>query len=224
MFVTTDASGAVPTIYWTESGALMKAELRPPVTSTSSSAPATNESITYRVADGDDVTAIADRFSMAVWELELANPQIKDFSSMEPGTILTIPAPGSQDTFQYVVVAGDDLQSISDRFNVRLWELEFANPRFSAIDEPPVGTILTIPAPASQANVPTPLPMPSTFQYRVIAGDSAQSIADKFAVQLRDLESANPQIHDFTYLPVGTVLNIPLPIFRAPSTASPNPS
>ena len=59
---------------------------------------------------------------------------------------------------------------------------------------------------------------------QVAVGDTAESIANKFGVYLEALKLANPQIDNFGNLRVGTVLNIPLPGFRPPSTASPNPS
>jgi hypothetical protein len=45
----------------------------------------------YRVLPGDTVSKVASKFSLQLWELELANPQIKNFNSLLIGQLLNIP-------------------------------------------------------------------------------------------------------------------------------------
>jgi LysM repeat protein len=47
----------------------------------------------YRVLPGDFTLKIAQRFNLQLWELELANPQIKDFTLIQAGQIMYIPPP-----------------------------------------------------------------------------------------------------------------------------------
>ena len=76
---------------------------------------------------------------------------------------------------------------------------------------------------SSSAKVP-PSPNPSFQMYTVQPGDYAQSIAHRFGLSLWELEVANPQIHDFNYLQVGWLLEIPPPGWLTPAPASPGPS
>ena len=47
----------------------------------------------YRVLPGDTGYEIARQFHLQLWELELANPQVKNFSSLLIGQLLNIPPP-----------------------------------------------------------------------------------------------------------------------------------
>jgi LysM repeat protein len=62
--------------------------------STDSSGPAVTY-FQYVVKPGDQMWAIAAQFHLALWELELANPQIADPNHIEVGTALNIPVPGT---------------------------------------------------------------------------------------------------------------------------------
>jgi len=47
----------------------------------------------YRVLPGDFTLKIAQKFNLQLWELELANPQIKDFTLIQAGQVMYIPPP-----------------------------------------------------------------------------------------------------------------------------------
>jgi hypothetical protein len=129
MFVTADAGGAGPTLYWTDGGYLLSASLSAPVAQPSASAaepsgsfaapsasdyaaPSTTTSaghlptavspqwtpdsgwIQYWVLPGDSISAIASKFNLQLWQLELANPQITDFNSLLVGQQILVPPPG----------------------------------------------------------------------------------------------------------------------------------
>jgi hypothetical protein len=48
----------------------------------------------YKVLPGDTMSAIATKFNLPLWQLELANPQVTDFNSLLIGQLLNIPPPG----------------------------------------------------------------------------------------------------------------------------------
>jgi hypothetical protein len=48
----------------------------------------------YTIQRGDQMWIIAARFNLKTWELELANPQIKDFNHLEVGWVINVPPPG----------------------------------------------------------------------------------------------------------------------------------
>ena len=48
----------------------------------------------YRVQSGDNLSSIASRFNLHLWEIELANPDITDFNHLIIGQILDIPPAG----------------------------------------------------------------------------------------------------------------------------------
>jgi LysM repeat protein len=60
------------------------------------------------------------------------------------------------------------------------------------------------------------------FSYRVLPGDFVAKIAQKFNLQVWEVEVANPQIHNFDILYVGWNLKIPPPglLTPPPATAS----
>jgi LysM repeat protein len=135
-----------------------------------------------------------------------------------PGPTVT-PAPsvsagsGSGPTYvTYGVAAGDTLFSIALMFSVQESDIRALNPQITDWGNLLPGTILNIPenATATPIDVST-----TTFQYRVINGDTVARIANKFQVSVAGIESANPQMkHD--QIQVGEVLNIPLPGYTLP--------
>jgi LysM repeat protein len=135
-----------------------------------------------------------------------------------PGPTVT-PAPsvsagsGSGPTYvTYGVAADDTLFSIALMFSVQESDIRALNPQITDWGNLLPGTILNIPenATATPIDVST-----TTFQYRVINGDTVARIANKFQVSVAGIESANPQMkHD--QIQVGEVLNIPLPGYTLP--------
>jgi LysM repeat protein len=68
----------------------------------------------------------------------------------------------------------------------------------------------------STTDIPLPSPTPST--YRVEAGDSLGTIAEKFGMHLADLQTANPGVESES-LTVGQKINIPVNSANAPIPA-----
>ena len=48
----------------------------------------------YTVKTNDSLSVIAQRFNLALWEIELANPQVTDPNHLEVGQVLNIPPAG----------------------------------------------------------------------------------------------------------------------------------
>lgn len=119
MFVVPGAGATPATLFWVESGSLMSAALdgsaaptpaaptpsATAVTASSGSAPASSPTaasspqpnptyLEYETLPSDTLPAIAARFGLQVWELELANPQIKATDTLKVGTVINIPPTG----------------------------------------------------------------------------------------------------------------------------------
>jgi LysM repeat protein len=173
MFVTTDAKGANPTLYWTEGGNLMTASLNATAQPGSSATPVPSVSggsgmgptyFTYGVSSGETLSSIAQLWGVQESEIRALNPQITDWSNLVPGTVLNIPgtarapievSPSLRDTFTYRVIAGDTADIIANRFAISLTSLEWANPQMKN-DQIHVGEILNIPLPNFQTPPATP--------------------------------------------------------------------
>jgi LysM repeat protein len=178
MFVTTDAKGANPTLYWTEGGNLMTASLNAaalnaaaqpsssatPVPSVSGGSGMGPTYFTYGVSSGETLSSIAQIWGVQESEIRALNPQITDWSNLVPGTVLNIPGtdrapievlPSLRDTFTYRVIAGDTADIIANRFAISLTGLEWANPQINN-DQIHVGEILNIPLPNFQTPPATP--------------------------------------------------------------------
>ena len=108
----------------------------------------------------------------------------------------------------YEVVAGDSLSAISMRFNSTLQALEACNPQISNPDFIQPGQILSLPQPSPSS--PTTNSSSSSKQtYTVVAGDTLSSIASKTNIPLDELEAANPQITDPSFIVPGEVIDLP---------------
>ncbi len=105
----------------------------------------------YVTQAGDTWSSIAARFNLSLLELELANPQIQDPNlAIKAGQLLYIPpsglaTPPSPTFMQYWVRPGDNFSKIASQFNLKLWELQLANPQVKDPNHIVVGEVLSIP-------------------------------------------------------------------------------
>lgn len=117
---------------------------------------------TYTVAVGDTLGTIADRFDTTIAELLELNTGLDTTTVLNVGDMLEVPvpsasapetapegpvpAPGSNrlELDEYVVVAGDTIGGIADRFGLTIGELLEAN-NLTADSVLQVGQVLTIP-------------------------------------------------------------------------------
>ncbi|GEM_PF-667653 len=94
------------------------------------------------------------------------------------------PCPNGQ---LYTVRSGDTMFSIARRANISLQRLIDANPQITDPNVIRPGQVICIPAGSD-------MPCPGGRLYRVVAGDTMYSIAQRFGVTLDALIRANPQI------------------------------
>ena len=92
MFVTA-GTGGTDTLYWTESGNLMSAALKPAVAQTPSPAVVGPSGFTYRVLPSDSLALIASKFGLSEQQLKLANPDL-DLGHLTAGMAISIPVQG----------------------------------------------------------------------------------------------------------------------------------
>ncbi len=135
--------------------------------------------VKYTVRQGDTPASIAHLFGISTAALVARNTP-----TVSPKQVLTVPPPMA--VADYIVVAGDTLDSIATAWCVGQQAIIDANPH--GTDFTAAGTPVSIPVPAAlfeiaAANLATPmaavtLPIPG-LTYSVLAGDSLSGIATK---------------------------------------------
>ena len=87
--------------------------------------------MTYTVVQGDTLTAIAERFSVSIYGLTIANPGVA-VDSLMPGMRLCIAPfscqPPCVESERYTLSAGEDLHSVASRFHLSTDDILRANP------------------------------------------------------------------------------------------------
>ncbi len=93
--------------------------------------PCPTGSMSYIVANGDTLTSIAERFSVSVYSLTVANPGFSAENLM-PGTRLCIAPfaclPACVESERYQIAEGEDLMRLAEKFRVSTDDLLKANP------------------------------------------------------------------------------------------------
>ena len=143
-----------------------------------------NDQIIYKVKSGDSLWKIANNYGITVDELKKANNLTSDILSINQELIIpvktTVVEPDEEEDtgeIKYVVVKGDNLYSIANKYNITVDELKNANNLTSNILS--IGQILIIPGTKDYAN------------YTVEKGDTLWSIANKYGVTVNDIMKAN---------------------------------
>ncbi len=87
--------------------------------------------MTYTVIQGDTLTSIAERFSVSIYGLTIANPGVP-IESLTPGMRLCIAPfsclPPCVESERYTLSAGEDLNRVAERFHLSTDDLLRANP------------------------------------------------------------------------------------------------
>lgn len=161
-------------------------------TTTSSPVPQCTSTLAYTIQAGDTFNALAASFGISVSSLEAANPNYI-LTDLQIGAILTVPQTCAS---LYTIQAGDTFNLLSAKFGVSVAILEAANPNDVPTDLQ-IGATLIIPGP----------PGPERW-YIIQAGDTFNSIAASFGVDVALLEAANPDDVP-TDLQIGSILLIP---------------
>lgn len=125
--------------------------------------------------------------------------------------------PGTPETFQYIVQAGDTLGGIAMRFETDVETLRGLNTLVN--DAIAVGQPLNVPYREGMTAEGMPTPTPGPFEYTVQAGDTLSGLAVRFGVNtMAILEANSGRLLDPNNLAVGTTIIIPN--YQPPAAAS----
>lgn len=165
-------------------------------TATATAAPAravAREPVTYTVAEGDTVLALAQRFGVSASTLVKTNG-LADPERLQPGQdLVVLPISGTQ----HVVAEGDTIVGLAEKYGVIPEEIIAVNSLAEPYSIFP-GQKLLIPevseeerqAPTSPG-APSPVEVQRPSSYKVVAGDTLASIAGRAGVSLEILTTAN---------------------------------
>jgi len=178
----------------------------------------TSRPSTYRVKSGDTVTQIAKRFGVSIAALAKLN-NLGPKSLIRVGQVIKLvgAAAPEQEAESYRVKAGDTLSAIASRHKLTLSELTNIN-RISSSALIYPGQVLRVAKviPSSQP----PVGAPDTYQ--VLAGDTLESVAQKFGMTISTLREYN-NLGRASIIYVGQVLNLKPPVGHANPPAPKTP-
>ncbi len=163
----------------------------------------------HKVAKGETITQIAQKYKVTPYDIYKLNPDSQ--SGIQLDAILLIPKSIENVTLNevpfkektYIVKAKETLYSIAKENDIKISDLEEANP-FLKKDGLQPGQILKI---MRYEEPPKVQIITNTFSsHEVVAGDTKYSISKKYGISIEELEKQNPEIID--NLPVGFKLKI----------------
>jgi LysM repeat protein len=127
--------------------------------------------------------------------------------------------------FIYVVQEGDNCTSIAEQFNADVDALLEIND-LDATCTIFIGTELVIPPPGAQLDTPTPVPpeFRGTIEYRVLLGDTLDTIAIQFNSTVEAILDANEDIENANDIQAGQTLIIPVNIATPAPTSTAGPT
>ena len=177
----------------------------------------------YTVQKGDTLTRIAIKYQTSVPKIKelnglssdriYANQTLTVTADATPQPEITAPAPAPVSTSDYVVISGDYLGKIANKFNTTVSELKSLNGLTSdliyagqtlkvsgnaAATPPPVVTPV--------APVTPPADTSATSAYTVVRGDTLSKIGFQFNMSVQELKSLNSLNSDMIY--VGQTLTL----------------
>jgi murein DD-endopeptidase MepM/ murein hydrolase activator NlpD len=157
---------------------------------------------TITATAGDTPATVAARFNLDVSTVLAANHLIDPDEPLAAGTpLLILPFDGVTHT----VAAGDTLESIAQRYAVEPGMITDFKPNHLDGSGPlPVGQVLVVPG-------GMPPPREALLTYHTRAGDTLDSIAEKFSLDPPTITAANPDLNPDAPIPTGTALRI-LPV------------
>ena len=159
-----------------------------------------DKGIYYTVKSGDTLYKIASSYNVGVDKIKSANKLNSNI--LQIGQVLLIPVettdvtettPSTSNGISYVVVKGDNLYNIANKYKVSVSDIKSLNNLKSNTLQ--IGQILKIPGTEAYAN------------YTVKKGDSLWKIANTYGVTVNELKQVNNL--SGTNLQIGDVLLIP---------------
>lgn len=159
-----------------------------------------DKGIYYTVKSGDTLYKIASSYNVSVDKIKSANKLNSNI--LQIGQVLLIPVettdvtettPSTSNGISYVVVKGDNLYNIANKYKVSVSDIKSLNNLKSNTLQ--IGQILKIPGTEAYAN------------YTVKKGDSLWKIANTYGVTVNELKQVNNL--SGTTLQIGDVLLIP---------------
>ncbi|MEN2767410.1 C40 family peptidase [Ornithinibacillus xuwenensis] len=149
----------------------------------------------HTIEKGDYLSVLAREYDVTVDAIKAANGMTSDLVSL--GQVLTIPTiiQGITTTndapieSNYTVVAGDSLWGIANRYNTTVTALKLINNLTS--DTLRIGQMLRIPSGNAVADTSEEQVPAANMEYKVVAGDSLWSIAQRYGVHVDAIRSSN---------------------------------
>lgn len=163
---------------------------------------------TATVQWGDTWYSIARLCGISVADLQAANPGVW---MLYAGSVIYIPhgapAPGYMYSSHYVVLRGDTLRIIANRYGISLWSLIAANPQIPDPNWIYAGMTIHIPSTSWAPYYPS-LPPPASNTYIVQHGDTLRIIAARFGTTWQSIAALNPQLWNPNLIYPGQVIRI----------------
>jgi LysM repeat protein len=161
------------------------------------------------VVQGDTLRKIADRCGTTVYALRRANPTIGSGDLIYPDQLLLLPGAlisGNNGYSTYIVMRGDTLKSLANRFDTSMDVLVSLNADIANINVIYEGQRMVVP---SGSGVPSEPPPASGQVYTVQHGDTLRKIAGRLNTTVDAILKVNPQIGNPNLIYVGQVINLP---------------
>jgi peptidoglycan endopeptidase LytE len=161
------------------------------------------------VVKGDTLRKIAERCGTTVYALRRANPEIGSGDLIYPNQVLLLPGAilyGNNGYNTYIVMRGDTLKSLANRFGTSLDVLLSLNKNITNANVIYEGQRLVVP---SGSGVPSTPPPSSGQAYTVRRGDTLRIIAGRFNTTVDAILKVNPQISNANLIYAGQVINLP---------------
>ena len=161
------------------------------------------------VVQGDTLRKIANRCGTTVYALRRANPEIGSGDLIYPNQVLLLPGAilyGSNGYNTYIVMRGDTLKALANRFGTSMDVLVSLNADITNINVIYEGQRMVVP---SGSGVPSTPPPVSGQVYTVQRGDTLRKIADRLNTTVDAILQVNPQICNPNLIYAGQVINLP---------------
>jgi len=166
------------------------------------------------VVQDDTLRKIADRCGTTVYALRRANPTIGSGDLIYPDQLLLLPGAlisGNNGYSTYIVMRGDTLKSLANRFGTSMDVLVSLNVDITNINVIYEGQRMVVPSGSGVPSTPPPVtPPPASGQtYTVQRGDTLRKIADRLNTTVDAILQVNSQIYNPNLIYVGQVINLP---------------